>query len=53
MGELQKLTNIPKPSNVGISFGDYYNGKSAVTSVGFWSASSTLDTTIEIYGVDA
>lgn len=53
MGELQKFTNIPKPSNVGISFGDYYNGKSAVTSVGFWSAGSTLDTTIEIYGVDA
>ena len=53
MGELQKFTNIPKPSNVGISFGDYYNGKSAVTSVGFWSASSTVNTTIEIYGVDA
>ena len=53
MGELQKLTNIPKPSNVGISFGDYYNGKSAVTSVGFWSAASTVNTTIEIYGVDA
>lgn len=53
MGELQKLTNIPKPSNVGISFGDYYNGKSAVTSVGFWSAGSNVDTTIEIYGVDA
>ena len=53
MGELQKFTNIPKPSNVGISFGDYYNGKSAVTSVGFWAASSVADTTIEIYGVDA
>ena len=53
MGELQKFTNIPKPSNVGISFGDYYNGKSAVTSVGFWSSGSTVDTTIEIYGVDA
>ena len=53
MGELQKFTNIPKPSNVGISFGDYYNGKSAVTSVDFWSASSVADTTIEIYGVDA
>ena len=53
MGELQKLTNIPKPSDVGISFGDYYNGKSAVTSVGFWSAASTVNTTIEIYGVDA
>ena len=53
MGELQKFTNIPKPSNVGISFGDYYNGKSAVTSVDFWSAASTVDTTIEIYGVDA
>lgn len=53
MGELQKITNIPKPSNVGISFGDYYNGKSAVTSVGFWSANSTVNTTIEIYGVDA
>lgn len=53
MGELQKFTNIPKPSNVGISFGDYYNGKSAVTSVGFWSAASTVNTTIEIYGVDA
>ena len=53
MGELQKFTNIPKPSEVGISFGDYYNGKSAVTSVGFWSATSTVNTTIEIYGVDA
>lgn len=53
MGELQKFTNIPKPSDVGISFGDYYNGKSAVTSVGFWSVGSTVDTTIEIYGVDA
>lgn len=53
MGELQKLTDIPKPSNVGISFGDYYNGKSAVTSVDFWSTDSTVDTTIEIYGVDA
>lgn len=53
MGELQKLTNIPKPSNVGISFGDYYNGKSAVTSIGFWSSTSTVNTTIEIYGVDA
>ena len=53
MGELQKFTNIPKPSDVGISFGDYYNGKSAVTSVGFWSATSNADTTIEIYGVDA
>lgn len=53
MGELQKLTNIPKPSDVGISFGDYYNGKSAVTSVYFWASVSTVDTTIEIYGVDA
>ena len=53
MGELQKLTNIPKPSNVRISFGDYYNGKSAVTSVSFWSVASKVDTTIEIYGVDA
>ena len=53
MGELQKFTNIPKPSNVGISFGDYYNGKSAVTSVSFWSVRSNVDTTIEIYGVDA
>ena len=53
MGELQKLTNIPKPSNVGISFGDYYNGKSAVTSVSFWAPDSNADTTIEIYGVDA
>ena len=53
MGELQKFTNIPKPSNVGISFGNYYNGKSAVTSVGFWSPASNVDTTIEIYGVDA
>lgn len=53
MGELQKFTNIPKPSVVNISFGDYYNGKSAVTSVGFWSASTTVNTTIEIYGVDA
>ena len=53
MGELQKVTNIQNPSNVGISFGDYYNGKSAVTSVGFWSATSTVNTTIEIYGVDA
>ena len=53
MGELQKFTNIPKPSDVGISFGDYYNGKSAVTSVGFWSVTSTVNTTIEIYGVDA
>lgn len=53
MGELQKFTNIPKPSDVGISFGDYYNGKSAVTSVSFWSAASTVNTTIEIYGVDA
>lgn len=53
MGELQKITNIPKPSDVGISFGDYYNGQSAVTSVGFWSVTSTVDTTIEIYGVDA
>lgn len=53
MGELQKLTNIPKPSEVGISFGDYYNGKRAVTSVGFWAASSKVNTTIEIYGVDA
>ena len=53
MGELQKFTNIPKPSNVGISFGNYYNGKSAVTSVGFWSSASNVDTTIEIYGVDA
>lgn len=53
MGELQKFTNIPKPSEVGISFGDYYNGKSAVKSVDFWSASSNVDTTIEIYGVDA
>ena len=53
MGELQKFTNIPNPSNVGISFGDYYNGNSAVTSVGFWSATSNVDTTIEIYGVDA
>ena len=53
MGELQKFTNIPKPSDVGISFGDYYNGKSAVTSVCFWSATSTVNTTIEIYGVDA
>ena len=53
MGELQKFTNMPKPSNVGISFGDYYNGKSAVTSVYFWAPVSTVDTTIEIYGVDA
>ena len=53
MGELQKFTNIPKPSDVGISFGDYYNGNSAVTSVGFWSANTTVNTTIEIYGVDA
>lgn len=53
MGELQKFTNIPKPSNVGISFGDYYNGKSAVTRVGIWSSGSAVDTTIEIYGVDA
>lgn len=53
MGELQKLTNIHKPSDVNISFGDYYNGKSAVTSVSFWSAASNVDTTIEIYGVDA
>lgn len=53
MGELQKFTNIPKPSDVGISFGDYYNGKSAVTSVDFWAATSKVDTTIEIYGVDA
>ena len=53
MGELQKFTNIPKPSNVGISIGDYYNGKSAVTSVVFWVPQSTSDTTIEIYGVDA
>ena len=53
MGELQKFTNIPKPSDVGISFGDYYNGKSAVTSVSFWSAASNVNTTIEIYGVDA
>lgn len=53
MGELQKFTNIPKPSNVGISFGNYYNGKSAVTSVGFWSPASNVDTTIEIFGVDA
>ena len=53
MGELQKITNVPKPSDVGISFGDYYNGKSAVTSVRFWSPNSTVDTTIEIYGVDA
>ena len=53
MGELQKFTNIPKPSDVGISFGDYYNGKSAVTSVGFWSVDTKVNTTIEIYGVDA
>lgn len=53
MGELQKFTNIPKPSDVGISFGDYYNGKSAVTSVYFWASSSNVDTTIEIFGVDA
>ena len=53
MGELQKFTNIPKPSNVGISFGDYYNGKSAVISVGFWASAAAVDTTIEIYGVDA
>ena len=53
MGELQKLTNIPKPSEVRIYFGDYYNGKSAVTSVVFWSVASNVDTTIEIYGVDA
>ena len=53
MGELQKFTNIPKPSDVGISFGDYYNGKSAVTSVDFWAADSNVDTTIEIFGVDA
>lgn len=53
MGELQKITNIPKPSDVGISFGDYYNGKSAVTSIGFWSSAPTVNTTIEIYGVDA
>ena len=53
MGELQKLTNIPKPSVVGISFGDYYNGKSAVTSIAFWSPISTVNTTIEIFGVDA
>lgn len=53
MGELQKLTNIRKPSDVVISFGDYYNGKSAVTRVDFWTATSTVDTTIEIYGVDA
>ena len=53
MGELQKFTNIPKPSDVGISFGNYYNGKSAVTSVGFWSPASNVDTTIEIFGVDA
>ena len=53
MGELQKLTNIPKPSEVRIYFGDYYNGKSAVTSVGFWSVASNVATTIEIYGVDA
>lgn len=53
MGELQKFTNIPKPSNVGISFGDYYNGKSAVTRVDFWASVSEVNTTIEIYGVDA
>ena len=53
MGELQKLTNIPKPSEVRIYFGDYYNGKSAVTRVDFWSVASNVNTTIEIYGVDA
>ena len=53
MGELQKLTNIPKPSEVRIYFGDYYNGKSTVTRVDFWSVASNVNTTIEIYGVDA
>lgn len=53
MGELQKLTIIHKPSDVGISFGDYYSGMSAVKSVNFWATASNVNTTIEIYGVDA
>lgn len=53
MGNIQKKTVHNKPSEWSTLFGNHYNGKNTVTSIQFWTPTVGVDTTIEIYGVDA